>query len=73
MDAVAQLIREARKAQRLTQQEVAELSGVGLSTLHKIEAGRADVALRHFLAVADAVGVRLTARSPLGTEAHVHA
>lgn len=62
------LLQQARKAQKLTQLELQELSGVSAYVIYKLESGRTDVALESLLAVADALGVKITAKSPLGGE-----
>lgn len=68
MDNLGNLLKEARKAQRLTQQELQDLSGVSLSAIYKLENGRTDLALGSLLAVADALGISMTVKSPLGKE-----
>lgn len=67
-DNLSDLLKEARKAQQLTQLELQDLSGVSLSAIYKLESGRTDLALGSILAVADALGIQLTAKSPLGKE-----
>lgn len=62
------LIIEARKAQGLSQRELAELAGVGETVIYKLESGRGDVTLSSFVAVLKAVGFDLRCRSPLGGE-----
>lgn len=62
------VIRSARQAQGLTQAGLRDLSDVSLSSIHKIENGRDDLSLTSVLAVADALGVRLICKSPLGEE-----
>lgn len=68
MNEAALLIKDARKAQGLTQARISELSGVGLNTISKIESGRSDVSMRNFISVIDAVGIRLFLRGPLSRE-----
>lgn len=53
-------IRARRRTLGLTQQEVAELAGVAVRTVHAVEAGKATVRLDALLAVLSAVGLRLT-------------
>lgn len=65
---IGKLLRQARKGQRLTQRELQDLSGVGASVIYKLENGRTDVALSSLLHVADALGIQLVAKSPLGGE-----
>ena len=52
-------IRVARKQQGLTQTELCDLSGVGYSTLNKIESGHPTVRLDVLLNVARALGLKL--------------
>ena len=66
------LLRNSRKAQRLSQLELQDLSGVSASVIYKLEHGRLDVTLGNLLAVADALGVSLIAKSPLGGEVSLH-
>lgn len=63
---------EARKAQRLSQMDLQDLSGVSASVIYKIEKGRTEIALGSLLAVADALGVELKAKSPLGLEVRLN-
>lgn len=66
------LIKEARKAQRISQLDLQDLSGTGATVIYKLESGRTDVTLGNLLAVADALGVKLVGRSPLGEEVEIH-
>ena len=68
MNALAKLIKEARKAQHLSQMDLRDLSGVSASVIYKLETGRSDVSLRSLLAVSDALGIELLCKSPLGPE-----
>jgi y4mF family transcriptional regulator len=54
------LIRQRRKALRLTQEELALAVNVGPRFIAELEAGKATCQLGKALAVAHAVGVRLT-------------
>ena len=72
MNELGQLLREARKTQGLSQLELQDLSGVSGSVIYKLENGRADVTAGSLLAVADALGVQLVARSPLGGEVRLN-
>lgn len=62
------LIQKARKAQKLTQLELQELSGVSAYVIYKLESNRTDVTLESLLAVSAALGVKISAKSPLGEE-----
>lgn len=65
---LGKLVRSARQVQGLTQAELRDLSEVSLSSIHKIENGRDDLSLTSILAVADALGIRVICKSPLGEE-----
>jgi transcriptional regulator with XRE-family HTH domain len=68
MSKFGHVLKEARKAQRLTQMDLSDLSGVSPSVIYKLESGRMDIAVGSLKAVADALGVELIVRSPLGEE-----
>lgn len=68
MSALGEILKGARKAQRLTQMDLSDLSGVSPSVIYKLESGRMDIAVGSLQAVADALGVELIVRSPLGEE-----
>lgn len=68
MDAFSKMMKEARRAQQLSQMDLQDLSGVSASVIYKLESGRSDVALCSLLALADALGIELVGKSPLGTE-----
>lgn len=68
LEELGDLLKKARRAQRLTQLQLQDLSGVSLSAIYKLESGRTDLALGSLLSVADALGIQLVAKSPLGTE-----
>lgn len=54
-----QSIRHRRRALQLSQQDVADLAGVGLRFLHDLERGKESVQLDKLLAVLDALGLHL--------------
>jgi transcriptional regulator with XRE-family HTH domain len=58
---VGERIRAARREARITQKDLAELSGVSERTVRAIEAGTGNPSLRAVAAVAGAVGLRLRA------------
>lgn len=66
------IFKEARKAQHITQLELQDLSGVSASVIYKLESGRRDVSMSSLIAVADALGVQLVAKSPLGEEVYLN-
>ena len=72
MDALAIMLKEARKAQQLSQMDLQDLSGVSASVIYKLETGRNDVTLGSLLAISDALGIELIGKSPLGTEVVLH-
>lgn len=72
MSRFGQILKEARKAQRLTQMDLSDLSGVSPSVIYKLESGRMDIAVGSLQAVADALGVVLIVRSPLGEEVRLN-
>jgi ribosome-binding protein aMBF1 (putative translation factor) len=56
---VASLIRRERELQGLSRQELAEISGVSMTTLAKIESGSTDVRLESLLMAVRALGMDL--------------
>lgn len=54
---VARLVADRRLALRLTQAELADLAGVGLSSVRTLEAGPATMTLAVLSAVLDALGL----------------
>jgi transcriptional regulator with XRE-family HTH domain len=72
MNAFSQMIKDARKAQQLSQMDLRDLSGVSASVIYKLETGRSDVTLSSLLAVSDALGIELLGKSPLGTEIKIN-
>lgn len=71
-EALGQIVNDARKAQRLSQMDLQDLSGVSASVIYKIEKGRRDIAFGSLLAVADALGIEVKAKSPLGQEVQLN-
>ncbi|MGD9944502.1 MAG: type II toxin-antitoxin system Y4mF family antitoxin [Burkholderiaceae bacterium] len=53
------LIRQERKAQRLTQEQLAALTGVGPRFIRELEAGKESCQLGRALLVLSALGLRL--------------
>jgi y4mF family transcriptional regulator len=54
------LIRKERKAQRLTQEELAGLTGVGVRFVRELEAGKESCQLGRALKVAEALGLAVS-------------
>ena len=59
IDHLGDVIREQRKNQRMTLQELSDLSDVAYSTLSKLENGSTAVQLRSLNRVLDALGLKL--------------
>lgn len=62
------LIRKVRKAQQLTQSELAGASGVGLRFVVDLEKGKPTCELEKALQVAAMLGIRLVAYEPLAPD-----
>ena len=62
------LVVKARKEQRLSQKDLADLAGVGATVIYKIEHGDPGVTLKSFVSVLTALGFTLRCHSPLGGE-----
>jgi y4mF family transcriptional regulator len=57
------LIRNERKAQKLTQEQLAGLTGVGVRFLRELEAGKESCQVGRALQVASSLGLIVSARS----------
>lgn len=68
IDELSELVVMARKEQRLSQKDLAELAGVGATVIYKIEHGDPGVTLTSFVSVLTALGFDLRCQSPLGGE-----
>jgi transcriptional regulator with XRE-family HTH domain len=55
-------IRRRRVALRVSQEELAELSGVGLRTLKQLESGRGNPTLHTLEKIAEVLGIELVLR-----------
>jgi len=65
-----QLIRDIRKASKLTQKDLAAACGTGVRFIRELERGKPSCELDKALLVAAMLGIKLQAVSPLaGTEA----
>jgi len=60
---IGAVIKKERKARRLTQRELADLTGTGFNFISQLERGKTTVRLDKLLAVLDVLGLRLFARS----------
>ena len=53
-------IKERRQAMKVTQEVLAEISGVGLRTLKQFESGKGNPTLATLVKLADALGLEIT-------------
>lgn len=60
MSNIGQQIKERRKSLKVTQRQLAELSGIGINTLTKIERGEANPRLSILNKILDTLGLELT-------------
>ncbi|MCL2327640.1 MAG: helix-turn-helix domain-containing protein [Bacteroidetes bacterium] len=59
MQNIGTIIKERRKTLSITQQELAELAGVGINTLTKIERGEANPSFEILHRVLDTLGLEI--------------
>ena len=59
MSNIGQPIKERRKSLKVTQRQLAELAGIGINTLTKIERGEANPSLSILNKVLDTLGLEL--------------
>ena len=64
------IVRQARLAQNLRQDQLASAAGVGLRFLIELERGKPTVQLGKVLAVLNALGCRVTIASPVDGPGH---
>jgi len=62
MKSIGTQIKERRKSLRVTQRQLADLSGVGINTLTKIERNEANPSLSVLNRILDTLGLVLTTR-----------
>ena len=60
MSKIGQQIKDSRKSLKVTQRQLAELAGIGINTLTKIERGEANPSLSILNKVLDTLGLELT-------------
>lgn len=60
MNSIGEQIKQRRKSLKVTQRQLAELSGIGINTLTKIERGEANPSLKNLEKVLDTLGLVLT-------------
>ena len=63
MKSIGTQIKERRKSLRVTQRQLADLSGVGINTLTKIERNEANPSLSVLNKILDTLGLVLTTRT----------
>ena len=59
MKKIGQIIKQRRKTLSVTQKELAELAGIGINTLTKIERGEANPSLDVLQKVLDTLGMEM--------------
>ncbi|WP_321438288.1 type II toxin-antitoxin system Y4mF family antitoxin [uncultured Bacteroides sp.] len=59
MKSIGNTIKERRKMLSITQRELAEIAGVGINTLTKIERGEANPSLEVLNRILDALGLEI--------------
>jgi len=59
MKKIGQIIKQRRKTLSVTQKELAELAGIGINTLTKIERGEANPSLDVLQKVLDTLGMEI--------------
>jgi len=59
LSALIETIKERREALRVTQEDLAELSGVGLRTVKQLESGKGNPTLSTLHKVSDVLGMEL--------------
>jgi len=60
---IAQLIREKKKSLNITQNDLAEITGIGLSTIKNIESGKGNPTINTLNRILEALGMELIVRS----------
>jgi y4mF family transcriptional regulator len=68
MHSLAQLIRHHRKLSGLSQQQLAEIAGVGKTAIFDIEHGKATIQLATLQKILHALNIKLKAISPIANE-----
>jgi y4mF family transcriptional regulator len=56
---IDQIIKERRSLLGITQQDLADISGVGLRTIKQIETGKGNPAMNTLLKIADVLGMEI--------------
>lgn len=64
-ETIATTVRFHRKQAGLTQQQLAELAGVGKTVIYDIEKGKSSIRFNTLCSVLNALNIKLTLHSPL--------
>jgi HTH-type transcriptional regulator/antitoxin HipB len=67
---LTQILRDHRRQSGLTQRELAELAGVGKSTVYDLEHGKQSVQLQSLLKVLQVLNIQIAFSSPLLPQTH---
>jgi len=59
-DTIAKFIKERRDSLRLRQEDLAEMSGVAIKTIHLIEQGQGNPSVKTLEKIADVLGLEIT-------------
>lgn len=59
LNELSQIVRERRKSLEITQEDLAELSGIGLRTLKSIETGKTNPTFETVNKIAEVLGLQL--------------
>jgi HTH-type transcriptional regulator / antitoxin HipB len=68
MSTIGQLVKANRKLSGLTQHELAELAGIGKTSVFDIEKGKVSVKLDTLLAVFNVLNIKFVFNSPAGEQ-----
>ena len=60
MKVLGRQIRERRKALKITQKELADLSGISINTVVAVERGQGDPKISTYLAICNVLGLKIT-------------
>ena len=66
MSTIGQLVKANRKLSGLTQYELAELAGIGKTSVFDIEKGKSSIKLDTLLAVFNTLNIKFSFNSPAG-------
>lgn len=60
MEEIGKIIKERRKLLKIKQQELADLAGISINTLTKIERGESNPSINKLIAILDTLGLELS-------------